>query len=158
MHSLSILLPNNRLLNPESRSFSMRQAVSNLLSLLKHVQHVLVFHCIRTNGINGSVNQIISAFSNGLHTFVRDPDLMSCSICISLKYFTLRATGPFCSSLNIEWHFIPERDPHFGSLWEAAVKGAKTHFKRVIGEIKLTFEEMTTLLTYVEACLISRPW
>ena len=98
MHSLSILLPNNRLLNPESRSFSVRQAASNLLSSLKHVQRVLVFHCIRTNRINGSVNQcseIISAFSNGLHTFGRDPDVMSCSICILLKYFMLPATGPF---------------------------------------------------------------
>ena len=72
MHSLSILLPNNRLFNPESRSFSMRQAASNLIPSLKHVQCVLGFHCIRTNRINGSVNQcneIISAFSNGLHTW-----------------------------------------------------------------------------------------
>ena len=96
MHSLSILLPNNRLLNPESRSFSVRQAASNLLSSLKHVQRVLVFHCIRTNRINGSVNQcseIISAYSNGRHTW-RDPDVTSRTICILLKYFTLRATGP----------------------------------------------------------------
>ena len=104
MHSLSILLPNNRLLNPESRSFSVRQAASNLLSSLKHVQRVLVFHCIRTNRINGSVNQcseIISAFSNGLHTFGRDPDVTSRAICISLKYFTLRATGPLKNSVTV---------------------------------------------------------
>ena len=91
MHSLSILLPNNRLLNPESQSFSVRQAVSNLLSSsLKHVH--LVFHCIRPNRINGAVNQyieIISAFSNGLHTFGRDSDVTSRAICILLKYFTV---------------------------------------------------------------------
>ena len=28
----------------------------------------------------------------------------------------------FCSSIGIEWKFIPERSPHFGGLWEAAVK------------------------------------
>ena len=91
------MLPNNSLLNPESGSFSVRQAASNLLSSLKHVQHVLVFHCIRTNRINGSVNrcsEIISAFSNGLHTFERDPVVTSRAICILLKYFTLRASGP----------------------------------------------------------------
>ena len=58
---------------------------------------------------------------------------------------------------NITWKFIPERTPHFGGLWEAAVKAMKTRLKRVIGETKLTFEELTTVLTQIEACLNSRP-
>ena len=40
------------------------------------------------------ISVIISAFSNGLRTFGRDPDVTSCAICILLKYLTLRATGP----------------------------------------------------------------
>ena len=32
----------------------------------------------------------------------------------------------FCSAQNIVWKFIPERAPHFGGLWEAAVKSLKT--------------------------------
>ena len=63
----------------------------------------------------------------------------------------------FCSTLKIEWSFIPERSPHFGGIWEAAVKSTKTLLRRVIGETKLSFEEMTTVLTQVEACLNSRP-
>ena len=63
----------------------------------------------------------------------------------------------FCAMQNITWKFIPERAPHFGGLWEAAVKSMKAHLKRVIGETKLTFEEFTTILTQVEACLNSRP-
>lgn len=35
---------------------------------------------------------------------------------------TVRAISEFCSSKSIEWRFIPERSPHFGGLWEAAVK------------------------------------
>ena len=63
----------------------------------------------------------------------------------------------FCSAQNIRWKFIPEHTPHFGGLWEAAVKSMKSHLKRVVGETKLTFEEFMTVLTQVEACLNSRP-
>ena len=63
----------------------------------------------------------------------------------------------FCSSQDIVWNFIPERAPHFGGLWEACVKSFKKHLSRVAGETKLTFEEMTTVLAQIEACLNSRP-
>nr|XP_031836982.1 uncharacterized protein LOC116428908 [Nomia melanderi] len=58
---------------------------------------------------------------------------------------------------QIQWHLIPPYSPHFGGLWESAVKSAKQHLKRVIGEQRLTFEELYTILTQVEACLNSRP-
>ncbi len=62
----------------------------------------------------------------------------------------------FCTAKNVEWHFIQEHGPNFGGLWEAAVKSAKTHLKRIMGFIKFTFEELTTVLAQVEACLNSR--
>lgn len=58
---------------------------------------------------------------------------------------------------QIEWHFIPPLSPHFGGLWEAAVKSMKTHLKKAIGDSTLTFEELTTLLNQIEASLNSRP-
>ncbi|KMQ82668.1 hypothetical protein RF55_22199, partial [Lasius niger] len=58
---------------------------------------------------------------------------------------------------GIRWHFNPPAAPHFGGLWEAAVKALKHHLRRVLGETKLTFEEMATFLAEVEACLNSRP-
>lgn len=55
------------------------------------------------------------------------------------------------------WHFIPPHAPNFGGLWEAGVRSTKHHLKRVVGNSTLTFEEMTTLLSQIEACLNSRP-
>ncbi|XP_070531355.1 uncharacterized protein [Cardiocondyla obscurior] len=58
---------------------------------------------------------------------------------------------------HISWRFNPPAAPHFGGLWEAAVKSAKHHLRRVVGSATLTFEEMTTLVAGIEACLNSRP-
>ncbi|XP_024881085.1 uncharacterized protein LOC112460568 [Temnothorax curvispinosus] len=55
------------------------------------------------------------------------------------------------------WHFVPPAAPHFGGLWEAAVKSMKHHLKRSVGLHTFTFEEMTTLLCRIEACLNLRP-
>lgn len=57
----------------------------------------------------------------------------------------------------INWHFIPPRSPHFGGLWEAGVKAVKYHLRRVVGEALLTFEDLYTTLTAIEACVNSRP-
>jgi len=56
-----------------------------------------------------------------------------------------------------EWSFIPPSAPHFGGLWEAGVKSTKHHLRRVLGDHLLTYEELSTLLCRVEACLNSRP-
>ncbi|XP_076623121.1 uncharacterized protein LOC143342785 [Colletes latitarsis] len=61
------------------------------------------------------------------------------------------------SKEQIEWRLIPPHAPYFGGLWESGVKSAKYHLKRVIGPQALTFEELYTVTTQIEACLNSRP-
>ncbi|XP_037930866.1 uncharacterized protein LOC119665703 [Teleopsis dalmanni] len=52
-----------------------------------------------------------------------------------------------CSAQGIVFHFIPPRAPHFGGLWEAAVKSAKYLLMRTIGNVSLTYEELETVVT-----------
>ncbi|XP_030750245.1 uncharacterized protein LOC115878029 [Sitophilus oryzae] len=61
------------------------------------------------------------------------------------------------SNIGVNWHFVPALSPHFGGIWEAGVKWAKRHLTRIIGSVKLTFEEYCTILAEVEAILNSRP-
>lgn len=63
----------------------------------------------------------------------------------------------FCANNNIQWHMIPPKAPHFGGLWEAAVKVAKRQLHRQLGNALLSFENMSTVLTQIEACMNSRP-
>ena len=76
------------------------------------------------------------------------------------KFLAAKATQDqvmkFTTSQQIKWSFIPEHSPHFGGIWEAAVKSAKFHLKRILADHKLTFEELSTVLCQVEACLNSR--
>ncbi|XP_043661648.1 uncharacterized protein LOC122625622 [Drosophila teissieri] len=63
----------------------------------------------------------------------------------------------FFANEGISWHFIPPSAPHFGGMWEAGVRSIKLHMKRILGSKALTFEELSTVLTQIEAILNSRP-
>ncbi|XP_033222755.1 uncharacterized protein LOC117176610 [Belonocnema kinseyi] len=58
---------------------------------------------------------------------------------------------------SIKWKFILPSAPHFGGLWEAHIKSAKSFIKKVIGTQNLTYEVFSTLTVEIEACMNSRP-
>ena len=62
----------------------------------------------------------------------------------------------FLATEGCEWKFIPPHGPHFGGLWEAAVKSMKYHLRRTLCSRVATYEELYTLLAELEACLKSR--
>ncbi|KAJ2941115.1 hypothetical protein O0L34_g10350 [Tuta absoluta] len=80
-------------------------------------------------------------------------------LAITLQQAKLDFEGHIAETLALEgtqWHFIPAYSPHVGGLWEAGVKSMKHHLKRILNR-NLTYEEFSTLLCQVEACLNSRP-
>ena len=70
---------------------------------------------------------------------------------------TQESVDCFCASKQIKWHHSPSRAPNFRGLWEAAVKSAKKLLKDSLETSLLTLEELTTVLTQVEAVMNSRP-
>ncbi len=70
---------------------------------------------------------------------------------------TSTAISHFTTTTSVQWHFTPPRTPHFGGLWEAGVKSMKTVLRKIVNPHPLMFQELTTILTEVEAVLNSRP-
>ncbi|CAH2105153.1 unnamed protein product [Euphydryas editha] len=63
----------------------------------------------------------------------------------------------FATEDDIKFIFSPTHAPHFGGIWEAGVKSAKHHIRRVMVNTHLTFEELGTLFAEVDSILNSRP-
>lgn len=68
-----------------------------------------------------------------------------------------RKITSYCTDKGIQWSFIPPRSPHFGGILEAGVKQVKYHLTRIVGDKKLSYEELYTTLTQIEAILNSQP-
>ncbi|XP_062556914.1 uncharacterized protein LOC134221744 [Armigeres subalbatus] len=62
-----------------------------------------------------------------------------------------------CLERGIEFQFIPPRAPHFGGLWEAAVKSFKRIFQKIIGVSTHHYDDMRTLVAQAECIMNSRP-
>ncbi|XP_025422902.1 uncharacterized protein LOC112692436 [Sipha flava] len=69
----------------------------------------------------------------------------------------LDSRSQLAGHIACDWHFNPPAAPHFGGIWEAAVKSAKSLLLRAMTSQVWTLEEFTTVLCRVEAALNSRP-
>jgi hypothetical protein len=58
---------------------------------------------------------------------------------------------------KIKWKFITERSPWQGGFYERMFRTIKMSLKRVLGRSLLSYSEMNTVLTDVEAAINSRP-
>ncbi|GBP98182.1 hypothetical protein EVAR_69033_1 [Eumeta japonica] len=109
--------------------------------------YVCIFVCFSTTAIHLEATSDLStqAFSAAFNRFV------------SRRGCPQHLHSANYAHQTILWHFIPAGAPHMGWLWEAGVKSFKLHFRKVAVSNKNTFEEFTTLLSKIEACLNSRP-
>ncbi|XP_029158397.1 uncharacterized protein LOC114930709 [Nylanderia fulva] len=120
-----------------------------------HKGYIAVFICFWSKATHLEVvsDYTSEAFIAALHRFVSRRGLCAeiYSDCATAEghRIVLAATAQ-----GIRWHFNPPAAPHFGGLWEAAVKSTKFHLRRVIGETTLTFEELSTLLARSKLVLI----
>ena len=73
------------------------------------------------------------------------------------KTFKEQSLKRYLLARNIQWKFNVPRASWWGGFWEIMVKSVKRCLKKVLGNARLTFEEMDTILIEVEGVLNSRP-
>lgn len=139
-----------------------------------HKAYIALFICMTTKAIHLEVvsDYTTSAFIAAYHRFVsrrgspttiysdNGTTFQGADRELTASYQDAIRQPDFVNQLATEgvaWHFLPPAAPHFGGLWEAAVRSVKHHLRRCVGPRCLTFEELGTLLCQIEACLNSRP-
>ena len=61
------------------------------------------------------------------------------------------------STRGIKWKFITERSPWRGGWWERIVRSVKQPLRKILGKAFLSYTELNTVLTDIEAVINSRP-
>lgn len=150
--------------------------------LIKEIKHrnkklvkayVCIFICLATKAVHIELvtDLTVDGFLNIFRRFIARRGLCSDIYSDNATNFTganreLRKFGvlvndikfqSFLTESSIKWHFIPPRSPHFGGLWESAVRSVKSHLMKILNNVHLTYEDLYTLLTQIESILNSRP-
>lgn len=137
----------------------------------QYKMYLAVFVCFTVRAVHLEYVSDLStgAFIAALHRFVARRGLPTdvysdCGTNFIGANNLLRAlvNDPACrdqltASVHCTWHFNPPGAPHFGGLWEAAVRSSKSLLMRIMGEHTFTIEEFGTVLCRCEAILNSRP-
>jgi len=58
---------------------------------------------------------------------------------------------------GIEWHFTPARAPWFGAVYERLIGVLKKELTKMVGQVALTYHELSHTLTHIEGVINNRP-
>ncbi|GBM35448.1 hypothetical protein AVEN_73247-1 [Araneus ventricosus] len=140
-----------------------------------HKTYVCIFICFATKAIHlECISDLITvSFIETLKRFIsrrgkpaklfteNSKNFVGASLAIKKLYELLckpdDVLAGYLASEEVEWNFLPPRTPNFGGLWEADVKSFKYYLKRVVGNLKLTFEEFNCIVIQIEGMLNSGP-
>ncbi|XP_053699006.1 uncharacterized protein LOC128745975 [Sabethes cyaneus] len=116
--------------------------------------YIALFVCFCTRAVHLEADSDLSTSA-----FIDDFTRFSSRYGLPSRLYSDNATNlrGAARKFRIEWKFIPARSPHHGGLWEAEIRVTKGFLSKIGGDARFTFEELSTVLAQVSACMNSRP-
>ena len=120
---------------------------------------IVIYTCLATRAVILDVihNATTEAFINSFSRFINRRGCPSTVISDNGSVYTADMTQNFAANRGITWKFTIECAPWQGGAWERLVGSVKRCLKKVLGKKTLTFVELQTIVTEVEAVLNNRP-
>ena len=92
-----------------------------------------------------------------LKRFIGRRGIFDMAISDNFKTFVGKELGEFLTSTGITWRNILDKSPWWGAFYERLIRIIKEAFRKCLGNAKLTYEELETVLVEIEAVINSRP-
>ena len=128
--------------------------------------YICLFTCAVTRAVHLEVvpNLSTATFLHAFRRFVARRSLPQKMISDNASTYTLAAeelrqlfrkqkVNEYLTYLCTEWQFIPKRAPWFCGFWERLIGMTKTLIKKVLGKAQITFTELATIVTEIEAVI-----
>jgi len=92
-----------------------------------------------------------------LKRFIGRRGIFDMAISDNFKTFVGKELGEFLTSTGITWKNILDKSPWWGAFYERLIRIIKEALRKCLGNAKLTYEELETVLVEIEAVINSRP-
>ena len=121
--------------------------------------YIALFSCASTRALHLELvpNLLASSFIRALKRMMSRRGLSSLIISDNGQTFLDKKVQTYTQNLNIVWKFNVPTASWWGGFWEVCVKLTKRCLKKTLGNAKLSYEELETVLIETEGILNSRP-
>ena len=121
--------------------------------------YILLFTCATTRNVHLELtpgmdsNSLILA----LRRFLSRRGYVKLFVSDNFSSFKSKESISFLQKARIEWQYILPMSPWWGGFYERMVRIVKSSLKKILGNARVTFEELSTILTEIEMTINSRP-
>ena len=115
--------------------------------------------CASTHAVYLDVvpNASSRSFVNSKKQFASRHSIPKCFISDNRRTLIRPEVKEYIRFLNTEWNYILERAPWWEGFWERLVQLVKRSLRKILKKNKLTFEEMSTVVTEIQGVLNTKP-
>ena len=128
-------------------------------STVMYKSYICLFTCAATRNVHLELCPGMDAQSliRLLNRFIGRRGTFNMAVSDNFKTFIGKELHEFLTSRGIKWKHILDKSPWWGAFYERLIRIVKDALKKCLGNAKLSYEEMETVLVEVEAVINSRP-